>query len=60
MKGESYAADLYEHAIGKAFEHVAVSSRLKAATVAAATRPEPGGSDVLARAASAGSPTMRR
>ena len=50
VKGESYAADLYEHAVGRAFEHVAVSARLKVATVAEATRPEPGGSDVLARA----------
>jgi DNA invertase Pin-like site-specific DNA recombinase len=50
VKGESYAAGLYEQAIGKAFEHVAVSARLKAATVAEATRPEPGGSDVLAQA----------
>ena len=37
-------------AVGRAFEHVAVSARLKVATVAEATRPEPGGSDVLARA----------
>jgi hypothetical protein len=36
--------------IGKAFEHVAVSARLKVATVAEATRPELEGSDVLARA----------
>ena len=41
---------MYEDAIGKAFEHVAVSSRLKVATVAEATRPEPDGGDVLARA----------
>jgi hypothetical protein len=37
-------------AIGRAFEHVAVSSRLKADAVAAATRPETDGTDVLAQA----------
>ena len=37
-------------AIGQAFEHVAVSSRLKADTVALARRPEPNGGDDLALA----------
>jgi hypothetical protein len=50
VKGESYKVDLYEAAIGRAFEHVAVSARLKVDTVAAATRPDPDGGDVLALA----------
>ncbi len=50
VKGESYKVDVYERAIGRAFEHVAVSSRLKVDTVALARRPEPGGGDVLATA----------
>jgi len=50
VRGESYTADAYEDAIGKAFEHVAVSSRLKVDTVALARRPEPDGGDVLAQA----------
>ena len=50
MKGESYKADVYERAIGRAFEHVAVSARLKTDTVAEATRPEPEGGDGLALA----------
>jgi hypothetical protein len=37
-------------AIGLAFKHVAVSSTLRASTVAAATQPEPEGADVLAQA----------
>ncbi len=49
VKGESFKADLYEQAIGRAFEHVAVSARLKVDTVAAATRPDPEGGDVLAQ-----------
>lgn len=49
-RGESYKVDLYEGAIGRAFEHVAVSARLKVDTVAAATRPDPEGGDVLATA----------
>lgn len=48
VKGESYKADVYEAAIGRAFEHVAVSSRLKVTTVAIARRPDPEGGDVLA------------
>lgn len=50
VKGESYKADVYENAIGRAFEHVAVSARLKVDTVALARRPEPEGGDVLATA----------
>ena len=50
VRGESYKVDVYEDAIGRAFEHVAVSSTLKASTVAMARRPEPDGGDDLARA----------
>ena len=50
VRGESYKAEVYESAIGRAFEHVAVSSRLKVDTVAAATRRDPEGGDVLAQA----------
>ena len=50
VRGESYKVELYEAAIGRAFEHVAVSTRLKTDTVAIARRPEPDGGDVLARA----------
>jgi hypothetical protein len=50
VKGESYKSELYEAAIGRAFEHVAISARLKAATVADATRPDPETGDVLALA----------
>jgi hypothetical protein len=50
VKGESYKVDLYEAAIGRALEHVAVSARLKVATVASATRPDPDGGDALALA----------
>ncbi len=50
VRGESYKADLYEAAIGRAFEHVAVSSRLKVDTVAIARRPDPEGGDELALA----------
>ena len=39
-----------EAAIGRAFEHVAVSSRLKVDTVAIARRPDPDGGDDLAQA----------
>jgi hypothetical protein len=38
---------VYEQAIGRAFEHVAVSSRLKVDTVAIAKRPDPDGGDGL-------------
>ncbi len=41
---------MYERAIGRAFEHVAVSARLKTDTVADATRPQPEGGDGLALA----------
>jgi hypothetical protein len=50
VRGESYKAEVYEEAIGRAFEHVAVSSTLKASTVALARRPDPDGGDGLARA----------
>ncbi len=50
MRGESYKVDMYERVIGRAFEHVAVSSRLKADTVAIARRPDPDGGDDLAMA----------
>jgi len=50
VRGESYTADVYEDAIGKAFEHVAVSSTLKASTVTLAKRPDSDGGDVLAQA----------
>jgi hypothetical protein len=50
VRGESHKVDVYEQVIGKAFEHVACSSRLKADAVAASTRPEPDGADVLAQA----------
>ncbi len=49
VRGESYKVDVYEDAIGRAFEHVAVSSTLKASTVAIARRPDPD-ADVLVRA----------
>lgn len=49
VRGESYKVEVQEEAVGLAFRHVAVSSTLRASTVAAATRPEPGGGDVLAR-----------
>ena len=41
---------MYERVIGRAFEHVAVSARLKTDPVAQATRPDPGGADELALA----------
>ena len=50
VKGESYKSDLYEQAVGRALEHVAASARLKAATVAGATRPDPEAGDALALA----------
>ena len=50
VRGESYKADVYERAIGRAFEHVAVSTRLRTDTVAEATRSEPEGGDGLALA----------
>jgi len=50
VRGESYKVGVYEDAIGLALGHVAVSARLKAAAVAEAVRPEPGGSDVMAQA----------
>jgi hypothetical protein len=49
VRGESYKVEVYEDAIGRAFEHVAVSSTLKASTVSLARRPEPDG-DALVRA----------
>ena len=50
VRGESYKVEVYEDAIGRAFEHVAVSSTLKASTVAIARRRELDGGDVLALA----------
>jgi DNA invertase Pin-like site-specific DNA recombinase len=50
VRGESYKADVYEQAIGRAFEHVAVSTRLKTDTVAIARRPDPDGGNDLALA----------
>ena len=50
VRGESYKVEVYEQAIGQAFEHVAVSSRLKVDTVAIARRPDPDGGDDLAMA----------
>ena len=50
MRGESYKVGVYEQAIGRAFEHVAVSSRLKVDAVAIARRPDPEGGDDLALA----------
>ena len=50
VKGESYKSELYEAAIGRAFEHVAISARLKVDTVADATRQDPESGDVLALA----------
>ena len=50
VRGESYKVDLYEQAIGRAFEHVAASARLKVDTIAGATRPDPAAGDVLALA----------
>lgn len=50
VRGESYKVDVYERVVGRAFEHVAVSARLKTDTVAQATRPDPEGADELALA----------
>ena len=50
VRGESYKLEVYEDAIGLALGHVAVSSTLKASTVALARRPDPDGGDGLARA----------
>jgi hypothetical protein len=50
VRGESYKVDAYERVIGRAFEHVAMSARLKTDTVAQATRPDPEGADELALA----------
>jgi len=50
VRGESYKAEVYEDAIGRALTHVAVSARLKASTVALARRPDPDGGDDLALA----------
>jgi hypothetical protein len=50
VRGESYKVDAYERVIGRAFEHVAMSARLKTDTVAQATRPDPEGVDELALA----------
>lgn len=50
VRGESYKAEVYEAAIGRAIEHVAASARLKTDTVALARRPEPDGGEVLATA----------
>jgi hypothetical protein len=50
VRGESYKLEVYEDAIGLALGHVAVSTRLKAAVVAEAVRPDAEGSDVLVQA----------
>ena len=50
IKGESYKIEVYEEAIGLAFERVAVSSTLRTSAVAEATRPDAEGGDVLAEA----------
>jgi DNA invertase Pin-like site-specific DNA recombinase len=50
VRGESYKVEVYENAIGRAFEHVAVSTRLLADTVSLAIRREPGGGDELVKA----------
>ena len=50
VRGESYKVEVYEDAIRRAFEHVAVSSTLKASTVAIARRRELDGGDDLALA----------
>ncbi len=50
VKGESYKVEVFEDAIGLALERVAVSSTLRARTVAEASRPAADGADVLARA----------
>lgn len=50
VKGESYAATMYEEAVGEALAHVAASSRLQVDAIALATRPEPATIDVLAAA----------
>ncbi len=50
VRGESYKADVYEDAIGRAFEYVAVSTRLKTDAVALAKRPDLDGGDDLAKA----------
>lgn len=50
VKGESYKVEVYEDAIGLAFERVAVSSALRTGAVAEATRQDAEGGDVLAQA----------
>lgn len=50
VKGESYKIEVYEDAIGLAFERVAVSSTLRAGAVAEATRRESDDGDLLLRA----------
>ena len=50
VKGESYKVEVYEDAIGLAFERVAVSSALRTSAVAEATRTDAEGGDVLAQA----------
>jgi hypothetical protein len=50
VKGDSYKVEVFEDAIGLALERVAVSSTLRARTVAEASRPGADGGDVLARA----------
>ena len=60
VKGESYKVDLYEQAVGRAFEHVVASARLKVDTVTGATRPDPEAGDVLALARIDRSATRRR
>jgi DNA invertase Pin-like site-specific DNA recombinase len=50
VRGESYKVEMYEQAIGRAFEHVAVSTRLKTDTVGIARRADPDGGDVLTQA----------
>ena len=50
VRGESYKVEVYEDAIRRAFEHVAVSSTLKASTVAIARRRELDSGDGIALA----------
>ena len=50
VRGESYKIDVYQRMIGQAFEHVAMSARLKADVVSQVLRREPEGADVLVQA----------
>jgi hypothetical protein len=47
VRGESYKVDVYEDAIGRAFEHVAVSTRLRTDTVAFVRREADGADDLV-------------